>query len=111
MLVCSQRGPFPILHWEGSGRKETQRPETALLQEGGQVVNRVWSDGSVNSLENSGRIQDFPDGGAPTSKVGVKTYYLANFSQKLHENERIRTQRGGRASLAPPLDPPMRITK
>ena len=40
-------------------------------------------------------------GGAPTSKVGAKTYYLAKLFRKLHENERIWT--GGRGSLAPPL--------
>ena len=32
--------------------------------------------------------------GAPTSKVGMPTYYLAKFSRKLHENERIWTQTG-----------------
>ena len=31
----------------------------------------------------------------------------AKFSRKLHEIERIWTPRGGRASLTPPLDPPM----
>ena len=37
-----------------------------------------------------------PKGGAPT-------YYLANFSQKLHENEEILGQRGGaRVPRAPP---------
>ena len=48
------------------------------------------------------RIQDFPDGGAPTPEGGAPTYYLTNFSQKLHENEENLTQRGGRASLRPP---------
>ena len=32
--------------------------------------------------------------GGPTPKVDVKSYYLANFSQKLHEIERIWTPRG-----------------
>ena len=32
----------------------------------------------------------------------------AKFSRKLHEIERIWTPRGGRASLTPPLDPPMK---
>ena len=31
-------------------------------------------------------IQDFPEVGAPTPKVGVKIYYLANFPPKMHEN-------------------------
>ena len=50
-------------------------------------------------------IQDFPEEGALTPKGGVPTYYSANFSQKLHENEEILGQRGGHASLAPPLRP------
>ena len=49
------------------------------------------------------RIKDFPEEGALTPKEGVPTYYLANFSRKLHENEEILGQRGRRASLAPPL--------
>ena len=53
------------------------------------------------------RIQDFPDGGAPTPEGGAPTYYLTNFSQKLHENEENLTQRGGARVPAPPLDPPM----
>ena len=53
------------------------------------------------------RIQDFSEEGALTPKgVGAPTYYLANFSRKLHENEEILGQ-GGRASLVPPLDPPL----
>ena len=50
------------------------------------------------------RIQDFPEGGAPTLG-GAPTYYLPNFSWKLHENEEILGEGG--ASLAPPLDPPL----
>ena len=42
----------------------------------------------------------FSPGGAPTPKVDVLTNF---FGRKLHENERIWTPRGGRASLAPPL--------
>ena len=44
------------------------------------------------------RIQDFPEEVVPTS--GVPTYYLAIFSQQLHEIEEI-LGRGGH-SLAPP---------
>ena len=51
------------------------------------------------------RIQDFPVEGAVTPKGGVPTYYLANFSRKLHENEEILGQKG--SALAPPLDPPL----
>ena len=49
------------------------------------------------------RIQDFPQGGCANSQ---NCSYFSNFCWKLHENERIWTP-GGRASLAPPLDPPM----
>ena len=52
------------------------------------------------------QIQDFPEEGALTPKGGAPTYNLANFSRKLHENEEI-LGRAGRASLAPPLDPPL----
>ena len=42
----------------------------------------------------------FPRGGAPTPE-GTPTYYLANFFQKLHENEEISGQRGARVPRAP----------
>ena len=45
----------------------------------------------------------FCPGGCANSK---NCYYFSKFCQKLHENERIWTP-GGRASLAPPLDPSM----
>ena len=49
------------------------------------------------------RIQDFPDGGGANPRGGAPTYYLTNFSQKLHENEENLTQRGGGARpCAPP---------
>ena len=44
----------------------------------------------------------FPTGGC-ANPGGAPTYYLTNFSRKLHENEEILVQRWGRASLAPPL--------
>ena len=59
---------------------------------------------------NQWRIQDFPQGGAPTPKSPI---IFQICSRKLHENERIWTPGGGGggASLAPPLDPPMETTK
>ena len=42
----------------------------------------------------------FPRGGGTNPKAGAQTYYLTNFSQKLHENEEV-WGRGGHASLAP----------
>ena len=56
--------------------------------------------------------QDFArreGGGAPTSKVGVPTYYLAKiFPKKLYENEKL-DQKGRTRPWRhpPPLDPPM----
>ena len=41
------------------------------------------------NIINQWRIQDFSEVGAPTPKVDVEGYYLANFSQKQHEIERI----------------------
>ena len=58
--------------------------------------------GSPSQGLHQWRIQDFPEGGAPTPEGGAPTYYLANFSRKLHENKEILGPRGGRASLAPP---------
>ena len=55
------------------------------------------------------RIQDFPEEGALTPKAGAPTYYLANFSRKLHENEEIWDQRGGARPSRPPLDPPLSL--
>ena len=64
-------------------------------------LKKIWSD----SHRFQWRIQDFSEEGALTPKGGAPTYYLANFSQKLRENEEI-LGRGGRASLAPPLRSP-----
>ena len=50
------------------------------------------------------RIQDFPQGGAPTPKSAIIFQF---FPRKLHENERIWTPGGGTRPWHPPLDPPM----
>ena len=39
-------------------------------------------------------MQNFPEEGALTAKVGAPTYYFAQFNPKLHENKRIWTQMG-----------------
>ena len=40
-------------------------------------------------------------------RAGVPTYYLTNFSRKLHENEEILAQfAGARDSPSPPPSPP-----
>ena len=48
----------------------------------------------------------FPRIGGAKPKGGAPTYYLANFSRKLHENEEI-LGRGGARPSRPPLDPPL----
>ena len=48
-------------------------------------------------------------GGANPKGGGVPAYYLVKFFQKLHENEEILGQKGGRTSLVPPLDPPLKV--
>ena len=63
------------------------------------IVNSNLSElGDFNCNILQWWIQDFPEGGTPTPD-GAPTYYLTNFSQKLHENKEILAQRRG-ASLA-----------
>ena len=50
------------------------------------------------------RIQDFPQGGAPTPKITIIFQIFAKNCMKMKE---FGPPGGGRASLAPPLDPPM----
>ena len=45
------------------------------------------------SFRKQWRIQDFPEGGAPTPKSAIIFLF---FCRKLHENERIWTPRGAR---------------
>ena len=60
----------------------------------------------ANNNKLQWRIQDFPQGGAPTPKFAIIFQIFAESCMKIYENERIFT-RGGHASLVPPLDPPM----
>ena len=50
------------------------------------------------------RIQDFPQGGAPTPKIAIIFQIFAKNCMKMKE---FGPPRGGHASMAPPLDPPM----
>ena len=87
-----------------SAKVGTPLPGQVRMGEGGTprylLPSQVRTGGAGGGTQ--WRIQDFPDGGAPTPEGGAPTYYLTNFSQKLHENEENLTQRGGRASLRPP---------
>ena len=50
---------------------------------------------------NQWRIQDFPEWGAPTAKVGAPTYYFGQFSPKTAWNWRNLDWEGGRIPGAP----------
>ena len=53
---------------------------------------------SVKSVADLG----FSRGGCANPKGGAPTYYLPNFSRKLHENEEILAERGGACPWRPP---------
>ena len=60
----------------------------------------------VSSVADPG----FPRGGGVNPKGGAPTYYLANFSRKLHENEEILGKGGPHVPRAPPpLDAPLSV--
>ena len=72
-----------------------------------QVLSRTLRDKKSHKRpELHWRIQDFSESRAPTPER-VPTYYLANFSQKVRENEEILGQRRWYASSRLRLDPPM----
>ena len=73
---------------------------------GGGGVTPSSPDGGVpfpGWMGDQWRIQDFPDGGAPTSKVGAPTYYLAKFLPKTAWKWKNLDREGGaRVPGAPP---------
>ena len=57
------------------------------------LVSDTIPDSQLNCLKSAmneikWQIQDFPEEGTPTIKVGAPTYYFAKFSQKLHETKK-----------------------
>ena len=74
------------------------------------VHAKVYQIASVNvpAKYSSGGSRISPRRGRQLPR-GAPTYEFVEFSQKLHEIERIWT-RGGGASPAPPLDPPLYST-
>ena len=66
---------------------EVRGPEYSFNRSSG--VRNWWSIEFrvLQSMGNQWRIQDFPEG--VCQPMGMPTYYLANFSQKLHANEDI----------------------
>ena len=69
-----------------------------------QTIQQVAPPYILKLYSTQWRIQDFPQGVAPTPKSAIIFQFC---SQKLHENERIWTPRGGACPWSPPLDPPM----
>ena len=67
------------------------------------VVLKGLSNGTVLAIRLNRPVGDpgFSRGGGTNSKGGCENYYLVNFSQKLHEIERICTPRGGRRPWRP----------
>ena len=72
--------------------------KTAIVKNYGQRTFLQIGSGGSRISQRRGRYPQ--KGGAPT-------YYLVNFSRKLHENEEILGQRGGACPSRPPLDPPL----
>ena len=68
-------------------------------------VESYRSDWHFGSNRSAGADPRFPVGGG-TDPLGAPTYGFVNFSQKLHEIEKILGRRGERAGDAP-LDPPL----
>ena len=78
-----------VLVSQGYSKKKLKFPVFGLITEHNSGGSRISQRRGAN-----------PKGGAPT-------YYLANFSWKLHENEEILGQRGDARPSPPPLDPPL----
>ena len=97
----------PLLHYTGilPALAPAPNPWTNLFTWTSPCRDHLPQCSNLFNMKHSQwRIQDFPEGGAWTLQGGREH---AKFSRKLHEIERIWTPRGGRASLTPPLDPPM----
>ena len=62
----------------------------------------------VNEDTDQWRIQDFPQGGAPTPKIAIIFQIFAKKCMKIKE---FGPPGGARVPGAPPLDPPMLTTK
>ena len=92
----------PNLHFRGGGW--WSRPTfLKYLSTGTQgILSKIFAKSNFVSLQ--WRIQDFPQGGAPTPKSAIIFQF---YPRKLHENERIWTPGGGARPWRPPLDPPV----
>ena len=96
-ISCTSNGVFVILTGDGS---------ISRCSHGVFVI--LTGDRSIScGSHSSGGSRISPRGGANSPRGGAPTYYLANFSRKLHENKEILGPRGGARPLRPPLDPPL----
>ena len=97
-----------VIHKEQYVKDEEATPNSSHLNE----VSDSYSGSSgpphlLKSAFTSVADPGFSPGGCANSQ---DCYYFSNFCQKLHENERIWSPRGGGAHpLRPPLDPPMHL--
>ena len=69
----------------------------------GKLLPSVECQRDLSEILTSGGSRISPRRGRQLLRGGAPTYYLVNFSRKLHENKEILGPRGGRASPAPPL--------
>ena len=115
IVVLDAEGLLSKLEWNAETRKSL-RTHVQSLSFGRKIQKMCFVKChdifvailSDNNKEISGGSRISPRRGRQLPR-GAPTYDFAKFSQKLHEIERIWAPRGGRASLAPPLDPPLEI--
>ena len=100
-----------ILHGRNAILLKVRKGHHDILQtvEGGHgdILQTVHKGSTTVHLGRGDILQTVPVADPGFSPGGCANsqncYYFSKFCQKLHENERIWTPRGGRASLAPPL--------
>ena len=68
---------------------------------------KVWLTTKKRQLAIQWRIQDFPQGGAPTPKIAIIFHIFAENCMKMKE---FGPPGGGAHPWRPPLDPPMQLT-
>ena len=112
-LLAEPCVPYPPIFFLGCPKKSPKLLGTALLW--WEIINpplwlcklKTWQQYGIKIYWRSGqwRIQDFPQGGAPTTKIAIIFQIFAKNCMKMKE---FRPPGGGGARpWRPPLDPPM----